>query len=636
MPLKQENRPYEAFVPHLGDDVFVFMSMEGNEYVSHTFQFRVVLATTNASINDEDLLRKPMYVVMRREEGPDRYLHGIIQRAKLVGKSPEQEDVYYWEVIMVPWLWFLNLETECRHYQNLTAIEIITKVFESHSCPDFTFKTQGTFPKREFTVQYRETSFNFVSRLMEEEGIFYWFEHSNQKHQLILTNVNSATQDSPVASTLQFGKGNIAGSTEGQVDTLESATSIHTGKITLQDYDFEKSSVSLLASTKGKQLSEVYDYPGRYKTKADGERYAKLILEEQEARLRVIHAHTTVTTLQPGFRFKLTDHFDGKCNTTYIVLSVSCSARQNLQGPEAGDDRTTASFHFSAIPLKVPYRPPRRHPKPLIHGVQTAVVTGPAGNEIYCDKYGRVKVKFHWDRQQHKSPEESSFWIRVSSAWAGSQWGQISLPRIGQEVIVSFLEGDPDRPIITGRVYNDLQMPPYSLPDNMTQSGIKSRSTKGGGSEDFNEFRFEDKKGSEQIYLHAQKDFDEYIENKHTTTVRDSDQEITLEKGNQKTLIKAGNREITLNQGSTTHTMKMGNHKLECTAGKIEETAAQEIKMSVGSTVIKLTPTGIELQVGASKMSMTAMGAIEITGAACSIKHGPAMTSVTAPIIKLN
>jgi type VI secretion system secreted protein VgrG len=179
-------------------------------------------------------------------------------------------------------------------------------------------------------------------------------------------------------------------------------------------------------------------------------------------------------------------------------------------------------------------------------------------------------------------------------------------------------------------------MPPYSLPDNMTQSGIKSRSTKGGGSEDFNEFRFEDKKGSEQIYLHAQKDFDEYIENKHTTTVRDSDQEITLEKGNQKTLIKAGNREITLNQGSTTHTMKMGNHKLECTAGKIEETAAQEIKMSVGSTVIKLTPTGIELQVGASKMSMTAMGAIEITGAACSIKHGPAMTSVTAPIIKLN
>ncbi|GAB4361953.1 MAG: hypothetical protein OHK0021_05980 [Bryobacter sp.] len=376
-----------------------------------------------------------MYVALHREQGPTRYVHGIIQRAKLVGKGEEQEDVYYWEVIMVPWLWFLNLDSECRHYQNLNAVEIVTKVFEAAGFTDFKFKTQGTFPKREFTVQYRETNFNFVSRLLEEEGIFYWFEHSDQKHELILTNVNSTTQDSAVASKLPYGKGNIAGATTGVVDTLESATSIHTGKITLQDYDFEKSSVSLLASTKGKQLAEIYEFPGNYKTKADGERYAKLILEEQEARLRVIHAHTTTTTLQPGYRFELTDHFDGKCNVKYVVLSLSFSCRQNLQGPEEGDDRTTASFHFSAIPFTVPYRPPRRHPKPLIHGVQTAVVTGPSGNEIYCDKFGRVKVKFHWDRQSHASPEQSSFWIRVSSAWAGAQWGQVSLPRIGQEVV---------------------------------------------------------------------------------------------------------------------------------------------------------------------------------------------------------
>jgi type VI secretion system secreted protein VgrG len=437
-------------------------------------------------------------------------------------------------------------------------------------------------------------------------------------------------------SELPFGKGNIAGATTGVVDNLEQATSVHTGKITLQDYDFEKSSVNLLASTKGKQLSEVYDYPGNYKTKADGERYAKLILEEQEARLRVIHAHTMTTTLMPGYRFTLTDHFDAKANTEYIVLSQSFSARQNVQGPEAGDDRTAASFHFSAIPMKVPYRPPRRHGKPMIHGVQTAVVTGPSGNEIYCDKYGRVKVKFHWDRVGHQKPEDSSFWIRVASAWGGASWGQVSLPRIGQEVVVSFLEGDPDRPLITGRVYNDLQMPPYTLPGNMTQSGLKSRSTPGGGSDDYNEFRFEDKKGSEQIYLHAQKDYDEYVENKHTVTVRDSDQIITLKKGNQSTTVEMGNREITLNQGNTTHTMKMGNHKLECTAGKIEETAAQEIKMSVGGTSITLTPSGIELTVGASKISMSIAGAIEVTGAACKIQHGPGITSVTAPLIKLN
>lgn len=636
MPLLQENRPYEALVPHLGKDVFVLMSVEGNEYVSHTFQFRVVMATEEKAINDEDLLRKPLLLTIRRENFPPRYIHGIMQKAKLLGESPEQDKVYYWEVIMVPWLWFLNLDTDCRHYQNMTAKEIVEKVFNDYGYRDFTFKTQGTFPKREFTVQYRETVFNFVSRLLEEEGIFYWFEHSQNKHQLILANVNSATQMSPHLDTLPYGKGTTAGATTGVVDDMESSTSIHTGKITLQDFDFEKSSVSLQASTKGKVLGEIYDYPGMYKTKADGERYAKMQLEEQEARLRIIHAHTVTTTLMPGFRFKLTDHFDAKCNTTYVVLGQSFSARQNLQGPDEGNDGTTASFHFSAIPLAVPYRPPKRHPKPMIHGVQTAIVTGPSGNEIYCDRFGRVKVKFHWDRVQPEKPEDTSYWIRVSSAWAGANWGQVSLPRIGQEVIVSFLEGDPDRPIITGRVYNDLQMPPYALPDNRTQSGIKSRSSQGGGSEDFNEFRFEDKAGSEEIYLHAQKDFNEYIENKHTITVRDSDQEITLEQGNQTTLIKQGNRDITLNQGNTTNTMQAGNHKLECTAGKIEESAAQEIKMVCGGTSkITLTPTKIELTVGASTISLDVSGAIKLTGAAADMAHGPGTTKITSPVIEM-
>jgi type VI secretion system secreted protein VgrG len=600
MPLKQQNRTYEVLVPHLGQDKFVFMSLEGSEYVSRTYEFQVVMATEDKDIQDEDLLRKPMVVEIRRQNGPSRFIHGLIQKTKLIGVEHQTVPIYYWKATMVPWLWFLNLETDCRHFIEKTAKEIIEKIFNDMGLPNFTFKLKATLPKREFTVQYRESTFNFISRLLEEEGIFYWFEHTKDKHQLILADHNSATQNCPHVHKLSYGKGTVAGAAGGVVDQLEQDVSIHTGKVTFQDYDFEKSSFNLTASTKGKQKAEIYDYPGLYKTKADGERYAKLRLEEQEARLRIIHSHTLASTLIPGYRFEVEDHFDPKANTTYIVLSVSISCRQNIVGNEAGDEGTTASYHFSAIPFKVPYRPPLVHPKPLIHGVQTAVVVGPPGNEIHCDKYGRVKVQFHWDRISQKN-DDSSYWIRVSNAWAGANWGQISIPRIGQEVIVSFLEGDPDRPIITGRVYNDQHMPPYTLPGNKTQSGIKSRSSPGGSSEDFNEFRFEDKAGSEQIYLHAQKDFDEVIENKHTITVQKSDQITKVEKGN---------RSITVS---------MGNNSLEASSGKISEKAAQEIKMECGASSITLTPSSITLTIGASKIEMQA-----------------SMITMTAPTIKQN
>lgn len=595
MPLKQQERPYEVLVPHLGKDKFVFMNIEGSEYVSNTYSFRIVMATEDRAIHDEDLLRKPIVVTLRRQSMPPRILHGIISKTKLLGEENQEEPIYYWEATFVPWLWFLNLENDCRHFQNMTAVEIIKKVFTEHGFTDFIFKIRATLPKREFTVQYRETSFNFISRLLEEEGIFYWFEHTEQKHQLILADTNSTTENCPHNHRLPYGKGTLAGTSGGVVDHLEQDVSVHTGKMTYQDFNFEMSSVSLLSTTKGKQLNEVYDYPGHFKTKADGERYAKMRLEEQEARLRTIQAHTMTTLLIPGYRFEVENHFDAKANTSYIVLSLSFSCRQNVQGEEAGDSGTTASFNFSAIPFRVPYRPSRRHPKPMIHGIQTAIVCGPSGNEIYCDKFGRVKVQFHWDRLC-KRDDASSHWIRVSSAWAGAQWGQISIPRIGQEVIVSFLEGDPDRPLITGRVYNDQQMPPYSLPDNQTQSGIKSRSSTKGGSSNFNEFRFEDKKGSEQVYLHAEKDYDEYIENKHTITVEKDDQIILIKKGNQTTQVETGNRKITVDKG---------NNSLECTAGKISEKAAQEIKMVCGGSSITMTPANIELKIGGSTITMT-------------------------------
>jgi type VI secretion system secreted protein VgrG len=587
MPIKQQKFPYEVLIPHLGKDKFALMSLDGSEFVSNTYNYRVVMATYDKSIDDEDLLRKPIVIKLRRDGIPDRIIHGLMQRTKLLGVEQELKPVYFWEATVVPSLWFLNLETECRHYLKKTAVDIVKEVLTEHSVVNFEFKVQGKLPVREFTVQYRETSFNFISRLLEEEGIFYWFEHTEQKHQLVFADTNSATQNSPHLHKFPYGKGTISGVDGGVIDNLEQSVSIHTGKMTFQDFNFEKSSVSLLASTSGKRMAEVYDYPGFYTTKEDGDRYARLRLEEQEANLRIIQLDTISTTLLPGFRFEVTDHFDAQVNTSYIALNSSIECRQSVMDDGSGDSTSTARVSLSAIPMKVPYRPARIHPKPMIHGVQTAIVCGPAGNEIHCDKYGRVKVQFHWDRK-NKRDDNSSHWIRISNTMAGANWGQISIPRIGQEVIVSFLEGDPDRPIITGRVYNDQQMPPYGLPDNKTQSGFKSRSSPGGGSADFNEFRFEDKKGSEQVYLHAQKNFDEVIEEQHTITVQKKDQITKVEQGNR------------------TITVSMGNNNLEASAGKIGEKAAQEIKMECGGSTITMTPLSIELKIGGSTITMTA------------------------------
>ena len=587
MPIKQQKFPYEVLIPHLGKDKFALMSLDGSEFVSNTYNYRVVMATYDKSIDDEDLLRKPIVIKLRRDGIPDRIIHGLMQRTKLLGVEQELKPVYFWEATVVPSLWFLNLETECRHYLKKTAVDIVKEVLTEHGVVNFEFKVQGKLPVREFTVQYRETSFNFISRLLEEEGIFYWFEHTEQKHQLVFADTNSATQNSPHLHKFPYGKGTISGVDGGVIDNLEQSVSIHTGKMTFQDFNFEKSSVSLLASTSGKRMAEVYDYPGFYTTKEDGDRYARLRLEEQEANLRIIQLDTISTTLLPGFRFEVTDHFDAQVNTSYIALNSSIECRQSVMDDGSGDSTSTARVSLSAIPMKVPYRPARIHPKPMIHGVQTAIVCGPAGNEIHCDKYGRVKVQFHWDRK-NKRDDNSSHWIRISNTMAGANWGQISIPRIGQEVIVSFLEGDPDRPIITGRVYNDQQMPPYGLPDNKTQSGFKSRSSPGGGSADFNEFRFEDKKGSEQVYLHAQKNFDEVIEEQHT---------ITVQKKDQITKVEQGNRKITVS---------MGNNNLEASAGKIGEKAAQEIKMECGGSTITMTPMSIELKIGGSTISMNA------------------------------
>jgi type VI secretion system secreted protein VgrG len=367
-------------------------------------------------------------------------------------------------------------------------------------------------------VQYRETAFNFVSRLMEEFGIFYYFDHSTQgKHTMVLadqSNTLPACPSSPVSYDTQVG-----GLYEPEaISNWHVGQEVRTGKYTVTDYNFTTPSTSLLANDPtvvdlaASHPLELFDYPGLHTNKDQGDTVAKVRMQEEEAGYMVVSAEGNCRGLMSGYSFELKNHYRSDQNTNYVVTEVrhfaSAGQSYTTAGTEGGE---TYSNHLTCIPASVTYRPPRVTPKPFVQGPQPALVVGKANEEIWVDKYGRVIVQFYWDRLGKKN-ENSSCWIRASQPWAGGNWGAMWIPRIGQEVLVSFLEGDPDRPVITGRVYNANQMPPYTLPDYQTRSTFMSRSSKGGGSSNYNELRFEDLKGQEQIFMNAEMDMDLRVE----------------------------------------------------------------------------------------------------------------------------
>ncbi|HEY7392090.1 MAG TPA: type VI secretion system tip protein VgrG, partial [Bryobacteraceae bacterium] len=523
MPATQTDRPFRIKTP-LGDDSLLLDRFEGYERVSEPFRFVLRLLSPDSNIDMEHLITKPAVLSLDLVEDSERHVHGYISRIKLLECGEDGMAAY--EAEMVPWLWFLHHFSDCRIFQNKTVPDIVEQVFQGRGFSDYQLKLQGSFPQREYVVQYRETDFAFVSRLLEDEGIFYYFEQSQDKHTLILANDNSAL--SPCAHKPQARYLATTGSSqpEDTVISLETEFRMHTGTASLIDYDFEKPNTNLFATLAGNLPGEDYDYPGKYKTKDEGSRYARIRLEEREVALTKMTGASNCMGFECGYQFTLSDHFRDANNTDYTLIALEHHAR-NASYRSGHEDPFEYTNRFEAIPHSVPFRPRRSTPKPAIHGTQTAVVVGKSGEEIWTDKYGRVKVQFFWDRQG-RNDENSSCWIRVAQGWAGKQWGMIQIPRIGHEVVVSFLEGDPDRPIITGSVYNADQIVPYALPGEQTKSTWKSMSSKGGGG--FNEIRFEDKKGSEQIFVHGENDIDIRIKNdrresigrdRHLTVARD-------------------------------------------------------------------------------------------------------------------
>jgi len=523
-----------AVTSPLGDDVLLFHSMNVSEQLGRLFQFDLDLLSSDPEIKLQDIVGQNVTVRYTRPDGESRYFNGFVNQFSQAGVHG---NLFVYRATLRPWFWFLTRTADCRIFQNKTVPDIIKEVFRDRGFSDFEDTLSGSYREWENCVQYRETDFNFVSRLMEQEGIYYYFVHEDGKHTLVLSDSISSHETVPgyeEASYYQpegsehWDREHISDWSLNQI--------IQPGVYALNDYDFKKPRANLeVKSSMPREHDqadfEIYDYPGEYKESSDGETYARARLEELQAQYEEVQGQGNVAGLMTGCLFKLTNYVREDQNREYLITAANYSlGPQEYESGFAGGSGSVFSCSFTAIDKQQAFRAPRITPKPVVQGPQTAIVVGKAGEEIWTDKYGRVKVQFHWDRYG-KEDENSSCWVRVSHPWAGKNWGAVAIPRMGQEVIVSFREGDPDQPIITGRVYNDDNMPPYELPANATQSGVKTRSSKQGTPDNFNELRFEDKKGSEEVYIHAEKDQNNIVENNKTISVgNDQSQTITNNK----------------------------------------------------------------------------------------------------------
>ena len=632
----QTNRLLSVETP-LGKDTLLINSLTASERISHLFNFDLQLVADGASadsISANAIIGQGMTVSLLLRDGTRRYFHGIVSRFT---EAEKDERYHYYRAELVPWLWLLTLASDCRVFQNRTVPEIIKGIFDDirKSYPDLVaYKdalTLSKYAKWDYCVQYRETDYNFVSRLMEQEGIFYFFTHEEGKHTLVLADSHEIHKFCPDQPMARYRPEAGIGDRDDTITDFRMSHALRPSKYVLRDYHFEMPGKSLevpeptsLKIATNEKL-EVYDYPGEYAVKfnkpgqrlgdveQEGRGVVKRRMQEEETPHQVSSGSSDCRAFGTGHRFELIGHWS--MNGSYVMTSLHHSAAQS---PEYVSGRAVSEPYrntFTCIPFNVTYRPPRLTPRPVVMGSQTAVVVGPAGEEIFTDRYGRVKVQFHWDREGARN-ENSSCWTRVAQIWAGKRWGASFWPRIGQEVVVAFEEGDPDRPIVIGSVYNAEQMPPYlgdgpdpKHPNDNKLSGIKSNTTKGG--EGFNELRFDDTKDKEQVFIHAERNMDVRVKASHMESVgggrhltvggnfrqKVAKDKETIVDGEVKTKVKGKHNlsvdgeYVHFNTGKVYVTFDSGYYLH--TNSKVLMEAVQEICLSVGPSFIKMTPAGI-------------------------------------------
>jgi type VI secretion system secreted protein VgrG len=600
MPGQRDISVYGSFA----EGVFLVDRISGTESLGEPFGYDLFLLSTSSEIDISTLVGDTMTVSIDLGEGQIRYFNGYVTRASLAGIFGEYSR---YRVTLRPWLWLLSSRQNSRIFQNQSVPDIAKTLFREHGFSDFEDQLADTYAASEFVVQYQESDFSFVSRILEHAGIYYYFRHAVDRHVLVLADASAAHETVDGYEEVPFHPEGIpSASSDESLNRWELVHQWRPGAYASDDFDFERPqadlSAQLQADARHKNGNiEMYDYPAGYTKVGDVETYVRGRLEALQSDVEIVHGSGDVRGIGAGNVFSLIDFPNDSQNKEYLITLAAYEAANNAH--QSGNDGSESHFQFSltAIDSSVPFRPPLSTPRPRVQGPQTAVVVGKTGEEIWTDKYGRVKVQFRWDREG-KDDENSSCWVRVAQVWAGSGWGAIHIPRIGQEVIVDFLEGDPDRPIITGRVYNADNMPPYALPDSQTQSGIKSRSSKGGGASNFNEIRFEDKKGSEELHIQAEKDETKLVKNNQSASI-----------GADRSLSVGGNE-----------TVSIGKNRTETVGTDESVTIGSNQTLKVGANRTKTVGGSETVSIGASESVTIAVASIENIGAARSLTIGAA------------
>ena len=633
----QANRMLAIDSP-LGPDQLLLTELDGHDAISRPFSFRIEFATHLPDDAVRTLLGKSVTLSFGATGGAGRRpANGLIRR--LAGPLAAPGGMRRWRADVVPQLWFLTRTADCRIFQEASVPDIIKTVFARFNLTDYEFRgLLGTYPKLDYCVQYRETAFDFVSRLMEHVGMFYWHEQSDGKHHLVISDNNKMVPAARDPLVKMAVRGDL-----GQLLSVESEFSYRTGLWTLEDYDFTEPATNLRADTpttlKLPRITEyeVYDYPGLYHETKVGTGLTRLRIEQEEAEFHRIRGDAATPGFDAGGYTVLEDADADQLDWKVLLTEVRHRATDNSDLVSQGGPAPSYHCAFTAIPFDVSYRPARITPKPFVRGPQTAKVTGPARENIYTDKYGRVKVRFHWDRNPgNDADENSSCWLRVSQAWAGQGFGAIHIPRIGQEVIVDFLEGDPDQPIITGRVYNAIEHVPFDLdPDagpvaasplsadptrRKTWSGLKSHSTPGHG---HNEFLFVDDDGKEEVFLRAQKDLNTLVEHdekrhvKHDRTTHIDNDKTTHVKGNYiETVDGTETRTVTKDVTETfkaNETRNITGNVTETVGGNIVQTVTGLVNVTAGGN-ITLTSTSGNVQLDSSSWLQITPSSGTLTG----------------------
>ena len=605
LKLSQDTRVAKFTTP-LGQNVLALERFQGHEAVGELFEFHIDAVSEAKDGKPEVTFDKALgnlcCVSIKNHDGSMRHFNGMLTEARWRGV---QGSLFAYSLVLQPWLWMLSRVSDCHIFAKLTIPAIIKQVLGKSCYPfaDFEERYSSSYQPLEYCVQYRETDLQFVCRLMEEAGIFYFFEHSEGGHKLILGDSASAHHPKNGGSKLIFRQ--LAGQDrrkEEALHTWQAGRQFATGKYVLKDYDYLKPSNPLKSENEGggayrSANLERYDYPGRYEETSVGDNYARFRLEAEQATDKRCRAEGDSVSSCPGMLMKLAEHYEESQNVEHLIVSAEHSFSTNYyrsgSGASGGEDY---SGIYEFLPKSVPFRLRQITPKPVIPGPQTAVVTGKG--EIDVDKHGRIMVLFHWDREKNK---KYARWVRIAQVWAGKAWGGIYIPRVGMEVVVQFIDGDPDRPLVTGTVYNAENTVPYALPANKTIAGVKSNSSEGGGG--YNEFIFEDKAKSEKIVMHAQKDLEATIEHDEKWTTH---HDVIVQIDNNRT-------------------EKIGN------TWKVEATS--KIEFIVGTSKIVMDPTSITIESLLIKIKAQTM--LEATSLTTTVK-GDAILTLKGGLVLIN